>query len=243
MAKSIFADAPIAPTPKKKGGKQARTVKMPGLRNLNEVTKAVAVLMAVRETLVAEIKEKMISEFIQTGVATKQRPDNFVGEDGDETASCQLRKRSSASSLSPEEIEICKKHNIPLDTNVSQSETFIFNSAYLSDTKLMAKIEAALSKVPGLPADLIMKQPEISKTFTNDQSLDKMFMLGESAVQELIGILGVTAITPRFSEESDMVGIMTRVWHMVGASASLRDVARNAAANPISIIERKRKAA
>jgi hypothetical protein len=161
-------------------------------------------LVALKKTKDADVKDAMIGYFAEKGVATGARPVNFRGVEGAASASCELRIRSSASALTPDEIELLAAKNIPMETVVDTVETFVINPEYLNDAEIMGKIEAALKKVKGIPEDLFLKQEGRSKTIVGEGAFDALFSnkdMNEEEAIDLLPLISVPAIKPTLDND------------------------------------------
>ncbi len=194
--KNVFATAkviePKAPKAKK-DDKIEHQIK--GLEDYAIVSNLVKNLTTIQKTLGESVKIEMRKIFTKG----KSRPDNFRGIDGKAKASCEMRKRSSASPLTDDEVADLERHNLPYDTLEADPERFVINPEYMQDQDLLEKVSAALSKVKGLPEDFIMLQKGSVKRVVSDQTIVKIFECG--LAESFIDTVGVLAIKP--SMEAD----------------------------------------
>ncbi len=198
-----FANVKTIAKPAKTGKAAKNTVNIDGLLSYAALNNAIDTLETLKKTFRGEIDTQMLSEFVTVGVSTGSKPDSFEGIDGDATASCEIRKRSVRSVLSPTDIAILKDHKIPIEETKSETETLIFNPAYLSDAKLMAKIEAALNKVVGLPDDIIMKQEGVTTYTVSDATVNAVFATKDKAKLELlVPIVTTLALKPKLDNDT-----------------------------------------
>ncbi len=197
----LFANAQKIEAPKSKGRKaEVATVEVKGLERfaaLKAASDSIAALMAVEEV---EIKSAMADHFIETGRDIQRKPENFEGVEGNATASCQLKIRSSASVLSEDEQTLLTKNKIPFGEIVKQEEAFLINPRYTNDMALLALVEEALSKVK-LPADFLMKQEkQVVKVATPD-SIDAVFAKSKIDAETLLPVVTVLAIKAKIEGE------------------------------------------
>ena len=203
-AKKVNTKATGAATKKK------AEITMVGIRKVAALSAAIKTLTAIMETVGAEVKDEMAAEFVRAGLALKRRPENFRGVDNDASASCELRARSTASKLSTDEVELLTKSGITVETVVTSVDTFVINPKYVEDMAIMAKVEAALSKVKGLPEDFFQKQDGKSAQVVGPNALDELFKLKANKVAELLPVVSVLAIKPKMEVDD-----LTKVFEIV----------------------------
>jgi hypothetical protein len=220
----MFDNAKVLKTkkPSKATPKTAEIVTK-GLEGVAALDAVIKSLTALKGSLTDEIKNgPMRSHFLNTGLASGVRPENYRGVEGDASASCEMRIRSSASALTEDEISLLARHKIPTEVIVDTVETFVINPEYLSDTKIMSQIEAALKKVKGLPDDLIMKQEGKDKTVVGETALDVLFQkdvsisekMREVMVEDLFPVLTVLAIKPKMDTD-DLAAAFSKVQKLI----------------------------
>jgi hypothetical protein len=147
----------------------------------------------------AQVKTQMKEIFVVEAMKTHTRPDNFKGEEGEAEASCELRKRSTASGLAQAEIDLCEENGIPLEVLENMPSTPIINPEYATDTPenkaLLERVSKALTKVAGLPSDFIQMQQGTPKTVVNDDSMRATFQVTDRAtLAALMGVIMVPAV-------------------------------------------------
>ena len=172
-------------------------ITIPGLEKLASIDALMKSLNALKETADADVKNHQKEYFINEGMKIGKRPDNFKGKEGIATASCELRSRSSNSPLSDNELELLKKHDIPIERVDIIEETFIVNPKYLDDSDLLERVGTAIGRVKGLPEDFILKQGGDFKYVVSDDALDKLFAIKDiNVVSLLVPVIGVLATKP-----------------------------------------------
>jgi len=192
---------PVVAAPKAKKADTKPVVEIKGLEELAAIEAVIKSLSALKETLEADVKTGMKAVFVETGMKAGKRPENFKGQEGIALASCELRKRSSASVLSEKEEQLFAEHNIPTDTITTQVETFIINPAYINDGALLERVGNAIGKVKGVPEDFIQKQEAVTKTVTTDASLDALFTLKDAnVVSTMLSMVGTLALKPTIAD-------------------------------------------
>lgn len=179
--------------PSKPSKKTAENVQIDGLKDLAEVDALIKSLGAIREQLDQDVKAAGFDHFYD--VANGRRPDNFKGIDGDATASIELRKRSTASGLTEDEIALLVKHNLPYEKAVATPRMFGINPKYAENEELLGKVETALKSI--VPEDFIVLQEEKSKQVVVDDTLEQAFKI--SAPREVIETITVMAVKPKLT--------------------------------------------
>ena len=175
---------------------------MAGLSDLAAIDALMKNLKTIRDTLEADIKDQMVSYFVENGCEAEKRPENFRGIDGNlASASCELRARSSASALTAAEQSICEEFGIGTRVNEIIADTYIINPAYATDENLMNKIVKKLNTISGLPEDFLLKQDGFEKIVPDENAIEKFFSLPEEDARTMIRIVGTLAIKPKFSGE------------------------------------------
>lgn len=198
----MFANAKTLKTATKSKKAEVETVKLAGLEQLGAIDAVMKALTALRATVEMDVKSGMTAEFIKRGMAKQTRPENFKGEEGIATASCQLKKRSSTSPLSDSEIELLTEAKISVETVDLVAETFVINPAYKDDQVLLGKIEKKLSTIKDLPEDFIMKQAGVSRTIVGETALDEVFAFDSAdMIAQFLPMVSSLAIKPTLNED------------------------------------------
>lgn len=199
----MFANAKKLSTKKAKPEKPH--FKIPGLRRYEFLTVLIDKLTDLKNTLNGEIKSNARGVFLSEAKRLRKKPDNFVGVDGFSTASIELRKRSSNSPLTEDEIKSLAAWNIPVGKVDKVEETFVINPAYIADSALLKRVEKALKNVKDLPEDFILRQEGETKYVVTDETLEKVFEkdLGKNFI-DTICVLGVrpTDTHPALADET-----------------------------------------
>ena len=204
MKTNMFAKAKVIEAPVKSSKKDEKAeVRIDGLEDYAIITNLVKSLTAVQTTVGEAVKSEMRTIF----AANRKRPENFRGIDGKASASCELRKRSSASPLNDVEVELLERNNIPYDTLPVVEERFVINPAYADDQDLLERISAALSKAKGLPEDFILLQKGSAKKVVSDATIEKVFECG--LAETYIDTVCTLAIKPKL-DETDVASALSR---------------------------------
>lgn len=202
---SMFANAKTVTA--KKGKPEPETVALTGLENFARIAALVKNFDAVKKTLEGEVKSAMRSIFMASVYKMRKKPDNFRAAEGVAEASCELRRRSSASVLTDEEVATLESLSVPYAVLAGN---FIINPAYAADEKLLNKVSKALEKVAGLPDDFILREPD--KRVVSDKSLEKACEIGSDVAFDIVTTL---AIRPKL-ETVDIGGALELARKMVG---------------------------
>jgi len=187
-------------------------VSIADLEDFAALDAAIKSMTALKAILEGNIKASMKVHFVEAGCETKSRPVNFRGIDGNASASCELRARSSASTLSAEEQELLTKFNIPMRTDTVVAETLVINPAYLGNADLLAKVQKALNGVKDIPDDFILKQDGVSKTVVDGDALEVLFAKGDEDIAAvLLPVVGTLAIKPVLADSALAYGIVSKL--------------------------------
>jgi hypothetical protein len=198
-----FANAQVVSKPAKKVKAEKAKHAMNGLLQFAAIKNAMGTLETLGKTLEQGVKDQMLTLFLAAGSASGLKPENFEGSEGVASASCELRKRSVKSALSPEDKALLEDYNIPVEKSESEIATLIFNPTYLGDAVLMAKVEAALNKVKGIPEDFILKQEGTTTYTVSDATVDAVFALkDEEKLKKLVPLVTTLAIKPKLDDDS-----------------------------------------
>lgn len=207
---SMFANATVVPA-KKTAAKGAikNTVEMDGLEEYAALEAAMKALKGHQTSFKSKLLVEMGDRFCKDGCKLSQKPESFDAVDGAASGNMQFRIRSSASPLSEEEQEILTDNDIPFGDNTKIEETFIINPAYAADMDLLAKVEAALSKVKGLPADFIQKQEGHATKIITDESLSAVFKKPVHEAAILLPLVSTLAIKAKIG--GDFMPVIDRI--------------------------------
>lgn len=161
------------------------------LAKINALLKS---LESLRDEICSEAKLELTDYF----ATLDKRPASFDIEDTNCKANVQLRRRSSASALSDEEIEVLKKHKVSVEKKVKQEESFTISQKYAKDKRLLAKVSKALSGI--VPEDFIEYREEQSVLIASDDSLDAIFRMEAKDARALLPVVSTLAIKTTFED-------------------------------------------
>src|SRR5271167_4155722 len=159
------ATTEVKTEPKKKG-KEKIQLQVSGLQQLTLLDALIKQASAMQATLKSEINAVGFEKFVSLS-GQPERPSSFEGVDGYATASVEVRKRSSGSVLTDDEVKVLTDAGIESQTKVIQPHLFAINPKYATDESLLAKVEKALSKI--VPEDFISQQLEVSRKVVSDE--------------------------------------------------------------------------
>lgn len=205
---NLFKTAPVVQAPEKVKKSKAIEVNLEGLQDYAELDSLIKNLTTMQKTLGGELHDKMYSIF----KAGKTRPENFTGIDGIASASCQMKTRSSASPLTPEERQALDADEIPYDKEEVVPQRFIVNPRYMGDEALLEKISKAISKVPGLPEDFIQMQASSEKFVVTDATIDAIYE--KKLTDKFLKMTTTPAIRPTLSD-TNIMRAMKRVTELL----------------------------
>jgi hypothetical protein len=189
------------PTAAKK--KEKLEVEIAGVQDLAKLKALIVAATAMAATIEAEVKSAGFDQFMEMK-GNSPRPTSFVGIEGVATCSVEMRKRSTASALNEDEVNVLAKHNLSPFEQVKTQHLFAINPKYAEDETLLAKVEKALSKI--VPEDFIVQQEGVSTKVVTDEMLDQAFRM--SGTEEAIAIMTTMALKPKLSEEYSMENLI-----------------------------------
>lgn len=204
---SLFANAKaVAPT-KSAAKKATKTeVTLVGLEQVAQIDALLKALTAAKATLEADVKASAFTYFFDEAHASGKRPENFRGVEGTASASIEMRKRSTASALSDEEVTLFEQHGLKVEKAISVQKLFGINPAYAGDDKMLEAVSTAIAKI--VPADFIVVQEEKSKNVVGEETMEQAFKI--KAPREIIEAISVMAIKPKL-ETTNISDIMESV--------------------------------
>jgi hypothetical protein len=231
MAKSAgfsFGAAPkVVEAPNKKASTK-ELIEMRHVKKIGALDWLITAATTLKDTFMGELKADMAEHFVDAGCTKKGRPDNFTGVEDNATASCQLRLKSSRSVLTDDEVALCEEMGVPYTVSDITTETFIFNPAYLGNAKLMAQIEAALAKIPGLPSDIIQHQAGKAVRIATDASIDAAFKLSPEKCALILPVVTTMAVSPKFEVVGGNIAPVMAEIASIMNTPELADVIANA---------------
>lgn len=206
---NLFATAKKAPAAAKPAkASEKKNVTIAGLTDLASVDALIKALESVKVTLEADVKAQVLVEFKRQVTETKDY-ENFRGVDTGASASCEFKKRSIASALTADDIDMLNKYNIPFGKNVSVESCFRINPKYTEDSKLLEQISNAISKVKGVPEDFIEFQNSVEKNVVTADTIS-VACKNPKAFDEVARVIGVLSLKPKV-EETKMAKLLDNV--------------------------------
>jgi hypothetical protein len=213
---NLFQTAAVVETKKAAARKATKPVnKTVGLSDYAAVDALFKALKSRLETLKPGIEEQMSEHFLTEGLSIRRRPENYKGREGTDTASLELRIRSSASGLSDLEENLLAKHDIAVVDNVIVQEAFIVNPEYNTNFELLQKASDALVAA-GLPADIIQRQAGVTKRVVTEESLNQVFQKPRAVAEQLLPVVGCLAVKPK-AGTTDVEVLLERVSRLLVA--------------------------
>lgn len=211
---NLFKTAKVATKPvKATKSKDKAEVQITGLGDLAAVDALIKTLTAVKETLEADVKAQALAEF-KSQVAANHKYENFRGIDEGASASCEFRKRSSASGLNEADIDLLNSYGLPFGQNVSVESCYRINPKYTGDSKLLEKISNAISKVKDVPEDFIELQEGVSKPVVTEDTIN-MACKKPEAFDAVASVIGTLAIKPKL-DDTDTAEVFETVKALLG---------------------------
>jgi hypothetical protein len=224
-----FANAEVVPTATvaPKGKKAARPeFEVKGLTNLAACRAIIATLKGAEETFKAPIDKRIFDVYVDRAFATKSVPVNFTGideiknKDGKTTmasasASCEVKKRSTASPLSEDEQKELRNLKIPFTEETvvpAIPERYFIDEELVQDPDVRAAISAALASSPKLKGlTLIKKQAPteaVTKMVVTDESVIAACQLqNRDQMERALKIVVGTAVKTVFEQEDVKIAL------------------------------------
>ncbi len=226
---NLFETAEMVGTAKTKAKTDKKhKIQIDGIEMLASIKIVEDSLKAVKTVIDGTAKNQMLEVFVEEGFQLHRKPENFKAEEGEATASAELRKRSTASGLSEMEIALAKEHNIPVETIWDVADTAIINPAYAKDNALLLRVSASLEKVKDLPKDFIQIQKGNPKVVATEESVDAVFKLtSKDLLRKLLSLVTTQAIKPKLnsSNPESIQRAFNRVNEALGQNVSKKPVA------------------
>jgi hypothetical protein len=217
----LFAAAKtLEKKPTAKAKQDKKEIPIAKIQQVAEIKALMQTLAGTLETLETEVKTAGFSQFLEMDCVG--RPESFRGTDGMASASVEMRKRSTNSALNEDEVKVLREHGIEPFKQIVTQEMFGINPTYAADNSLMQRVEKALVKVAGLPADFIVKQEEVSKLVVTDEMLDAAFKKRDPVVLQITTCM---ALKPKLNEEYPMENLFDNVKAIVQPEVKAKKVA------------------
>jgi hypothetical protein len=202
-----------------------REIEMQGIESLAAVDSVIKSLLALKGTIEEGIKAEAMEIFVRDGAALHAQPENFRGIEGAGEASVELRKRSTASELTEEELTMLARFNVPTTEVVSVVETYVINPEYGNDSKLLEKVANALKGVKGLPEDLFLFQEGKSKKVVAENSMAAVFALKQAEIAHVLPLVSTQALKPKMVA-ADPNEAFRLVGNLIGMDVAPKKVAK-----------------
>lgn len=204
---SMFAKAKSLETPKSPKAKATKVeVQITGLLQLCELDAVIDSLSSIKKTVETDVKDQARDYFNTAAAELKKRPENIRGIDEQASASLELRKRSTASVLTDDEVAALEAAGVPVTDNVKVPFLYAINPSYAAQKELLEKVERVLVKA-GIPQDFFVVQEEVKSKVVSDETLDKVFA---GADADLIAMVTTLAVKPSLPNP-DVPAILKRI--------------------------------
>jgi hypothetical protein len=168
-----------------------------GIRDLAILDAFIDSLTTMKATLESNVKIAGFSKFLT--LTGGPRLTSFVGVEDVGRSSVEMRKRTSRSVLTEEEVEVLEKNGYKVEPTVIQKKLFAVNPEYMNDMALLRRVEKALAKV--VPEDFFLVQEEVTAKLVSDEHMTKAF--AEGAPAEVFNIISTMALKTTLSPEYD----------------------------------------
>ena len=204
---SIFDSAPVTATVKVSRSKadKREVHAVNGLSELAAINAMIGTLEGLAPQFEAQVKDESLAILVAEALKTGKKPETFNLVDDMSTGQYQMRKRSTASALTDDEINVCKAYGIPTTTNTKVEARYVFNPDCLADQKVMEKISKALLKIPELAGmAIIQRQEAVETTVIAEGAIEVACKLkAKDSMVAALGVAGVQALKTSF--DSDQV--------------------------------------
>ena len=231
---------PTAKTPAKAKAPAAKKVELEvavtGIQTLAEIKAMIANLESAAKTVEGEIKNTGFAELL----AFKEHTESFKGIDGLASASIEMRKRSTASTLTAEEVEILAKAGLTAKTQITVAEMYGVNPTYATDKKMLRQVSKALEGI--VPADFFIRQEEVSKPVVDDELLKAAFNMSRRAKarEPILRMLTTMALKVKLAAEYPLKDLQANVLAKLNPPADKSD---ELTAEAVALIAPSKKAA
>lgn len=191
---NMFEAAKAKQPTKKAPGKNAKPqFDVESLREYAALKNAQKQIDAALETLKEEVNDQALEIFLN-----KQNKDSFQGVEGDTTASLQLRKRTSRSSLSEAEQELLDAHGV--DTKKTEDSRFYIDRRYSDNAELLGEVATALEGI--VPDDFFGHTGD--KYVVGDDALSQALSIAdENTRRDVIKVVGTQAARCNFGGSNE----------------------------------------
>lgn len=231
----FFGSAPVAPVVVRASGSGLKHIPLAGVQNYAILRKVEAMIKASRMLLEANIKDAASTMCVDFGIALKKKPDNFVGTENDDTATCVFAKRSSASVLTAEEQALLTEYKVPFTTDTTP-DTFSIPDKYVADPVWRAKIVAALNTIPDCPTDILERTPGFDKVTINEKTIDAIFQHNDKdTVSQLLPVVTSLRVRTKSNMTADILTLLAKAGQVLGLP-QMAEVMTAAANDPDSVL-------
>jgi len=212
---NLFSKAAATAEPKKaaKGKSDKKEFVIDGLETLTQLDFVIKAATGIKASIEGPVKSTAMDIFMEEAAAHAKKPESFRGIDGKASASVELRKRSTASALSEDEVALLAKMGISAEQVILTQKLFGVNPKYAEDEKLLEKVSAAIEGI--VPDDFFVVQEERSKMVVGDKALETAF--SNKAPREVIEMMTTLALKPKLSNP-DVVAIMDELKEVLASA-------------------------
>jgi hypothetical protein len=218
METKMFANAKkvaVLPVAVKGKAPPKSTTTIEGLAEVAALDACMKAIKGLLDLKKEALKSSAIEQLIETGIERHSKPDHLSLVEGEATGRVAITKRSTASPLSTDEVELLAEMvgDVVHDTdgNITAVPGFAeilesipaslqINPIYASNEDLLKKIDKALSGVKGIPEDFVISVPASSKMVVSDSATDAVFRLPVEQVETVFGLIARVSLTPAFKD-------------------------------------------
>jgi hypothetical protein len=218
---SLFANAPKVAPKTASSKKEPKEVVIPGFKKLATVNALIEALTTFKTTLKAEVDAEVKSHFVAEGVSLGRKPENFTGVEDVASGSCQLKKRSTRSTLDEASVKLLTDAGLHVEKVEDVVETYRINPAYKDDAKLLLRVSVAIEEInaeakkkaekagkpyePVVPADFIEHQMGVSRMVVGENALDQVWRLPREQIEMLLPVISVVSEAAKIADAKSLL--------------------------------------
>jgi len=163
---------------------------------------------AHKESIAQSVSSQQMAHFVESGMKIGQQPESFIGETDEATATMICAKRSAASALTDEQIDVLEMMGLGscmqvIEKQAAVDEVFMINPALFNDQKKMTAFSKALTKAGLAEIDgesILIKQeavPATTAVIVSDDAIDNVFQIAKeknwkaSMISDVMNIIAV----------------------------------------------------
>jgi hypothetical protein len=185
------------PASKKASKKEEFVVEQ--LSELAKLDALIKSLVAMKQVAEQNVKTAAFNKLIENARVTHKKADSIRGIEGKASASLEMRKRSTASKLSEEEVSYLTSNGYPVEKVVITPKLFAINPKFAADEALMERVEVAMENALKDIVDtenFFIIQNEVSKNVVSDDTIESVFK-ASTIDPEAVAMTTCMAVKPK----------------------------------------------